>query len=219
MPGLEELMPCWSKLTGPQQLSLKAHSYERRYEEGYRPHLNGESCTGLLILRSGQLRVYMQSKAGREVTLYRLFDRDICLFSASCIMQDISFDLYVQAERDSSVYIIPAELYERLTRESLPVANYTSRLMASRFSDLMWAVEQILFTSLDSRLAAFLLEQGRIEGSRVLRITHEQIAGHIGSAREAITKMLNYLAAEGMVRLSRGRITLLDEEKLGALVE
>lgn len=217
--SLEELVPCWSELTPKQRLSLKAHTYERLYEKGHRPHLSGESCSGLFIIKSGQLRVYMQSKGGREVTLYRLFDRDVCLLSASCIMKGISFDLYVQAEQSSDVYIVPAELYERLMQESLPVANYTSRLMASHFSDVMWAVEQILFTSLDSRLAAFLLEQSRIEGSRVLPVTHEEIAGHIGSAREAITKMLNYLAEEGMVALSRGRVTLLDREKLRGLIE
>ena len=89
--------------------------------------------------------------------------------------------------------------------------------MASRFTDVMWAMEQILFTSLDSRLAGFLLEQSRIEQSDEIRMTHEEIAGHLGSAREVITRMLRYLAQEGMVKLSRGKIVLLDREKLAGL--
>lgn len=214
---LEELVPCWDKLTQRQRVQLKTYSYERSYEKGQRPHQGGESCSGLFIVKSGQLRVYMLSQSGREVTLYRLFDRDICLFSASCVMKNISFDLYVQAEKDTEVFIIPAELYEGLMKESLPVADYTNQLMASRFTDVMWAMEQILFTSLDSRLAGFLLEQSRIEQSDEIRMTHEEIAGHLGSAREVITRMLRYLAQEGMVKLSRGKIVLLDREKLAGL--
>jgi len=217
--GLEEIFPYWEKLTRQQQAQIKARAYEQRYVKGQRPHQGGDNCSGLFMIKNGQLRVYILSESGKEVTLYRLFAWDICLFSASCVMKNISFDLYVQAEKDTDVFIVPAELYDGLMKASLPVADYTNQLMASRFSDVMWAIEQILFTSFDSRLASFLLEQSRIEGSDVLQITHEEIARHMGSVREVITKMLNYLAGEKMVRLSRGKITLLDQKKLRALIQ
>lgn len=213
---LEDLFPCWEKLTSQQQSHIRSHARLKRYQRGQQLHQGGD-CSGLFLVKEGQLRVYILSGGGREVTLYRLFAWDICLFSASCVMKNISFDLYVEAEKDTDVFVVPAELYEELVKSTLAVADYTNQLMASRFSDVMWVMEQVLFTSFDSRLAAFLLEQARIDQGDVLRITHDEIARHLGSAREVVTKMLNYFAQEGMVSLSRGRITLLSAEKLEAL--
>ncbi len=219
MVSLEELFPRWDRLTEEERARVRRGGTTRHYERGQHLHQGKEDCSGLFLVRSGQLRVYLLSDRGKEVTLYRLFDWDICLFSASCVMKNISFDLYVAAEKDTEVFTVPAELYDDLMKTSLPIAEYTNQLMASRFSDVMWAMEQILFASFDSRLAAFLLEQSRVDGSDQLRITHDEIARHMGSAREVVTKMLHYLAGEGLVSLSRGQILLLDkrglEERIG----
>lgn len=219
MVSLVDIFPCWSALTEQQRLRVREQSAVRRYEKGRHLHRGKEDCSGLFMVRSGQLRVYLLSERGKEVTLYRLFDWDICLFSASCVMKNISFDLYVEAEKDTEVFTVPAELYEELMKLSLPIADYTNQLMASRFSDVMWVMEQILFTSFDSRLASFLLEQSRIDQSDALRVTHEEIARHMGSAREVVTKMLNYLSGEGLVALTRGQVSLLNKKGLEALVQ
>lgn len=174
-------------------------------------------CTGLLLIKSGLLRAYILSDEGREITIYRLFERDMCLFSASCIMRSIQFEITIEAEKDTELWVIPAEIYKSIMEESAPVANYTNELMATRFSDVMWLIEQILWKSLDKRVAAFLLEESAIEDSDELKITHEIIANHLGSHREVITRMLRYFQSEGMVRLSRGTIVLLDRKKLEAL--
>lgn len=174
-------------------------------------------CTGLLLIKSGLLRAYILSDEGREITIYRLFERDMCLFSASCIMRSIQFEITIEAEKDTELWVIPAEIYKSIMEESAPVANYTNELMATRFSDVMWLIEQILWKSLDKRVAAFLLEESAIEDSNELKITHEIIANHLGSHREVITRMLRYFQSEGMVRLSRGTIVLLDRKKLEAL--
>ncbi len=216
---LEEIFPRWETLTMEQQSKLNNSVKERRFIKGQCLHQGGQDCTGLYLVKNGQLRVFILSETGKEVTLYRLFAWDICLFSASCIMKNISFDLHVEAEKDTDAFIVPADIYERLMKSSLPVSDYTNQLMASRFSDIMWIMEQLLFTSFDSRLAAFLLEQSVIEQSEVLIVTHDEIARHMGSAREVVTKMLNYLASEGAVRLSRGKITLIDTEKLQGLIQ
>lgn len=216
---LEQIFPQWEKLTPRQQQLVRAQTHSKRFTRGQIVHQGHNDCSGLLLVRDGQLRVFIESAGGKEVTLYRLFNWDICLFSASCIMKNISFELHVQAERDSDVFIVPAALYESLMKESLPVADYTSQLMASRFSDVMWMMEQILFTSFDSRLSAFLLEQSEIEGSPSLTMTHEEIARHLGSAREVVSRMLKYFADDGLVQLSRGHVTLLDPKRLRALVQ
>lgn len=217
--GLEDIFPCWEKLTIKQQSQLKKHIEERHFLKGQKPHQGSSDCAGLFLIKNGQLRVYILSESGKEVTLYRLFAWDICLFSASCIMKNISFDLHVEAEKDTDVFIVPTDLFESLAKVSLPVADYINQLMSARFSDVMWIMEQILFSSFDSRLAAFLLEQSVIEQSNVLMITHDEIARNMGSAREVVTKMLNDLANKGLVQLARGKITLLDAERLQGLIQ
>lgn len=148
---------------------------------------------------------------------YFLFDRDLCLFSASCMLRSIQFDITISAEKDTELWIIPAEAYQQLMEASAPAANYVNELMASRFSEVMWLLEQVMWKSLDKRLAAFLLEESAIESSPLLRLTHESVANHLGTHREVITRMLRYFQREGMVRLARGSVELLDGKKLEAL--
>ncbi|WP_101698240.1 Crp/Fnr family transcriptional regulator [Clostridium minihomine] len=217
--ALESVFPQWEKLTPRQKERVKAQTRHKKFARGQLLHQGHSDCSGLFLVREGQLRVFIVSDSGKEVTLYRLFPLDICLFSASCIMKNISFELHVQAEKDSDVFIVPADLYEGLMRESTPIADFTSQLMASRFSDVMWMMEQILFTSFDSRLASFLLDQSKIEGSLSFAVTHDEIARHLGSAREVVSRMLKYFAGEGLVRIARGQITLLDTKKLRSLVQ
>ncbi|MEM1484234.1 Crp/Fnr family transcriptional regulator [Oscillospiraceae bacterium PP1C4] len=215
---LEDAFPSWRKLTQGQQDSLKQSAVEQKYAKGVSLHHGSEDCSGLFVVKSGQLRVYTISESGKEITLYRLFDRDICLFSASCMLKNISFDVHVEAEKDTLALLIPTPVYEGLMKNSLVLTDFTNQLLASRFSDVMWVMEQVLFTSFDRRLAAFLLEQSSIESSDTLHITHEEISRHMGSAREVVTRMLKYFQAEGMVTLSRGGIAIVDESKLKKLI-
>ena len=189
----------------------------REIKKGTVIHRGSLDCTGLLLVRSGQLRAYILSDEGREITIYRLIEMDVCLFSASCIMRNIQFDISIEAERDTQVWVIPADFYRELMEESAVVANYTNRLMSGRFSEVMWLMEQILWKRLDQRLADFLLQESALEGETVLPITHEKIANHLGSAREVVTRMLRYFQGEGLVKLSRGCVELTDLRGLSAL--
>lgn len=213
----QSYFPIWSKLNQAQQSRILDSLISRRVEKGTVIHNGSVDCTGLILVKSGQLRAYLLSDEGREITMYRLFDRDMCLFSASCMMHSLQFDITIEAEKDTEFWIIPAEIYKNLMEESAPAANYTNELMATRFSDVMWLIEQIMWKSLDKRVAAFLLEEAAIEGSDRLKITHEAIANHLGSHREVITRMLRYFQNEGMVKLSRGAVTLLDRNRLEKL--
>lgn len=216
--ALKDFFPQWEKLTAEQREELLRSTEERTFQKGRFPHRGDAECTGLLLVKEGQLRVFILSESGKEITLYRLFPWDICLFSASCMMNDINFDLHVEAEKDTDLFVVPAPVYEKMMKQSLPIAEYTNRLMASRFSDVMWVMEQVLFKRFDSRLASFLLEQAEIEGKDTLVITHDEIARHMGSAREVVTKMLNYFAGEGIVTLSRGKIAIADARRLGEFI-
>ena len=170
-----------------------------------------------MVVVSGQLRVYIVSDSGKEVTLYRLLDRDICLFSASCAMKNISFEVFVEAEKDSEILLLPTPVYQELAQNSLAVSSYSNQLMQSRFSDVMWLVEQVMFMSFDKRLAIFLLDQAGMEGTDTLKITQETIARHLGSAREVVTRMLKYFQGEGYVRIFRGGIEITSRQGLEKL--
>ena len=213
----QDYFPIWDKLNQDQQDQLLSALMLRTVAKGTVLHNGDVDCTGLLLVKSGQLRAYILSDEGREITIYRLFDRDMCLFSASCIMRSIQFDVTIAAEKDTELWVIPSEVYQRLMEQSVAVSNYTGELMAGRFSEVMWLMEQVMWKSLDKRLAAFLLEEASIEGTCQLKLTHENIANHLGSHREVITRMLRYFQSEGMVKLSRGMVTILDTGKLEAL--
>ena len=210
----ENYFPIWNQLTADQKNRIQKELITRKVEKGTLIHNGNMDCTGLLLVKSGQLRAYILSDEGREITIYRLFDRDMCLFSASCMMRSIQFDMTIEAEKDTEFWIIPTEIYKSIMEESAPVANYTNELMAARFSDVMWLIEQIMWKSLDKRVASFLLEESSIEESDKLKLTHEAIANHLGTHREVITRMLRYFQSEGMVKLSRGTVTILNKEKL-----
>jgi len=215
--GFADYFPIWNRLTAGEQERLLASVTARKVARGTLLRSGSADCQGLFVVRSGQLRAYILSDEGKEVTLYRLFERDICLFSAACILSSIQFEIAITAEKDTELWVIPADVYQQLMEQSVTVANYTNQLMASRFSEVMWLVDQIMFRSVDARLAAFLLQESAIEGNDTLAITHEQIANHLGTAREVVTRMLKYLQSEGLVQLARGRIQLLDRSRLAAL--
>lgn len=215
---LSEYIPVWEKLTPQQQEAIVQSASIRTVPKGTVLQRSGEECIGILLIRSGQLRSYLLSDDGREITLYRLFDRDVCLFSASCMLQSIQFDVTIEAEKDTELWVIPAEVAGNIIKESAPASNYVNELMASHFSEVMWLVEQILWKSFDKRLAAFLLEESALERTNTLTITHEMIGKHLGTAREVVTRMLRYFQNEGLVEVNRGHVILVDEKRLRDLL-
>ena len=213
----KDVFPIFEKLNADEQRIITESVLSRNIKKGTVIHNGDSDCTGLLLINSGQLRAYIISDEGREIALYRLFDRDICLFSASCMMRSVQFDITIECEKDTQMWVIPVDVYKRITENSAVAANYTNEIMASRFSDVMWLIEQIMWKSLDKRVAAFLLEEASIEQSNRLNITHENIANHLGTHREVITRMLRYFQSEGMVKLERKTVEITDEKKLRAL--
>ena len=214
-----EYLPIWDKLTPAQQERVAQVIEFRKVKKGTHIHDSSAECLGLVMVRSGQLRAYMLSEDGREVTISRLFEYDVSLLSASCVMPDLQLNVMIEAEKDTEFWSIPACLFKNLVDESLAAANYSRSLLSSNFSEVMWLMEQIMFKSFDKRLAAFLLEESRVEGSPLLKITHEKIAAHLGTAREVVTRMLRYFQSEGMVVLTRGAIEITNPKKLEAIEE
>ena len=214
-----EYFPIWDKLTTEQQKQIREVIQLRKVKKGDFLYDSSAECLGLVVVRSGQLRTFIVSADGREITLGRLFEYDVSLLSASCVMPDLQFDVTIEAEKDSEFWSIPACLFRNLMDESLAVSNYSRSLISSNLTDLMWLMEQIMWKSMDKRLAGFLLEEIVLENAAQLKITHEKIANHMGTAREVVTRMLRYFQSEGMVKLTRGAVEIVDEAKLEILAE
>lgn len=219
MIPVSEFFPIWNSLTAVQKQRLEAAAVRKYAPAGTLLHNGGEDCMGLILISSGQLRIYTTSDDGREITLYRLLERDICLFSASCMLHSVQFDLQVSAERDTEFWIVSSEAYSALMKESAPIANFTNSIMASRFTEVMWLMDQLLWKRMDQRIAKFLLDEAALDSSDTLKLTHEAIANHLGTAREVITRLLKYFQSEGAVKLSRGAIEILDAERLELISE
>lgn len=217
--NISELFPVWNKLTSAQQKILEENAVLRTVEKGTVVHNGSIACTGVLLIAQGQFRAYSISEEGREITLYRLFERDMCLLSASCMLKSIQFEIILEAEKPAKYWIISVPAYQKIMEESAPLANYTNDVMASRFSDVMWLMEQVLWKSFDKRLANFLLEEIVLEESLVLKITHEAIGNHLGNPREVVTRMLRYFQNEGIVKLTRGTVEVTDKKKLEKIAE
>ena len=214
---LKEFFPFWKTLTPDQQARMTASARAYTAKKGEVLHRGQADCLGLVCVQSGVLRAYTISDEGREIKLYRLYQRDVCLFSASCAMRAVDFDIFIEADQESLLWIIPPEVYRQLMEQSAPAANFTNELMAGHFSDVMWLLDQVLNKKLDARLAAFLLEAADRENSDFLSLTHEAVAGELGSAREVISRMMKYLQSEGMVAVSRGCVQLVDRAALEQL--
>ena len=210
--------PIWNKLNINEQQALSASVRELHCNKGDLIRTGGD-CTGLILVISGQLRAYTVSEDGREIILYRLFERDICLFSASCMMNSIRFDIALSAEKDTEAVIIPSDIYRGIMESSAPLANCTSEVMASQFSYVIWFFDRIMWKSFDRRLAVFLLNEANIEGTNTLKMTHEEIENNLGNPRGVVTRMLKYFVGKGAVKLSCGTVEILDENKLAGIAE
>lgn len=215
--ALEENFPFWKKVTDKERDTLSNGTLRFSHPKGAIVHEDRNKCTGLLMVVSGQLRIYIIGETGKEITLYRLFNRDICVLSASCLIRNITFDVHVQAEKPTTMLRITTDAYQEVGKTNAFVQDFTNQLVSSRFSDVMWVVEQVVFMKFDRRLAMHLLEQAAIAGNDSFNITHEAIAKDLGSAREVVTRMLSRFQDDHLVKLSRGGIKLIDRDALYAL--
>ena len=210
----EDTFPFWNKLSETDKETFIRSSQRANFYRGMNIH-NGNECTGVILIKSGSLRLYLLSEEGKEVTLYRLFPGDLCILSASCVLDAITFDVFVDAEENSECVVVGGCAYEDITRRMDEVKIFTYETALASFSDIMWVMQQILFMSMDKRLAIFLLDEVAKTGSDTVKLTHEQIAKYMGSAREVVSRMLKYFSTEGIISASRSEgIKILDKKRL-----
>lgn len=215
-PVYKKIFPFWEEISEKDRDFICSNSLALTYPKGT-VIKDADGCSGVIFVRSGCLRLYMLSDSGKEITLYRLHDGDMCMLSASCVLKTVTFDVFVDAQENSECYVIGGSAFSSVSERNPQIKIFALETAVSRFSDVMWVLQQILFMSMDKRLAIFLVEESERTGSDTVTCTHEQIARYIGSAREVVTRTLRYFAAEGIVELMRGGVKILDRDKLQKL--
>lgn len=213
----KESFPFWNNICEDEREFICKHSVAVSYMKGTTIH-DGTECSGVFFVRSGCLRVYIMSEDGKAVTLYRLHAGDMCMLAASCVLQAVTFDVFIDVEEDSECYIVSGNAFAEISENNPDVKIFALELAVTRFSDVMWVMQQILFMSMDKRLAIFLSDECARTGSDVVNLTHEQIAKYMGSAREVVSRTMKYFSNEGIVEASRKGVKILDKKKLRELL-
>ncbi|HIW41994.1 MAG TPA: Crp/Fnr family transcriptional regulator [Candidatus Mediterraneibacter vanvlietii] len=218
---MEELLrnafPFWESLTEQQKTELCRNTVKSHCEKKTQLHFGGGECAGVQIIGSGRVRVFITSPGGGDITLFRLIGGDVSILSAACMLNGMDIELDMEMETDCTIYTIPKKVYRRLYDESAVVKDYTMEMISEKFSDIMWLLNQFLFSNVASRIAGALLEHRALEGGDELSLTHETIAKDAGTAREVVTRILKQFQSDGLVKLGRGKVIIVDPERLGKI--
>lgn len=208
----------WDKLTEYEKNLIISDCKVVHFNKGNNIYYGGNECIGVIIVKNGTIRTSITSEEGKEITLYRIESKDVCILSATCVLETIDFDVSISAETDCDIIQISSTVFSYIYLKNIYVELFSYKLATERFSEVMWTMQQILFKSIDKRLATFLIEEVKKTNSLDIKITHEQIAVNLGSAREVISRMLKYFSEEGYVKLSRGVIHVTDKKALMSIL-
>lgn len=211
---LKQYLPFWDKLSDSDKEYLLSTSKERTFEKNNIITKAEDNCLGIIVIKKGELSISMTSEEGREITLFHLSDNDICVLSASCILNQITFDVFIEAICDTEAIVINPAVFSEICSRNLYAENFILKNTTERFSDVMWAMQQILFMNFDKRLAIYLIDEENNSKNSVIKTTHEQIAKKIGSAREVVSRTLKKFSEQGLVELSRGSVKILNKQSI-----
>lgn len=211
---LSQKLTFWDTLHQSQKDILISTAKEMTITKGHSFCCRKDEPIGVIVIKSGTIRTFITSDEGREITLLCLDAGDVSIISTPRILTDIEMDITMETETECRIIQINPAAFTQIYKENIQAELFCYKIATKRFSDVMWVMQQILFTSFAKRLASFLIEESNKTGSATIHMTHEQIARYLGTAREVVSRMLKYFSTEGYVRLSRGDITILDMEKL-----
>ena len=213
-----ERLPFWEHLSSDEKALVLEQSVMRTFDAGQLIGGDDGFCTGVFLIVRGGIRASLLSEEGKEVTLFRVGSGECCVTTASCVIWQISFGTLVTATEESELLVVPIGLCEHLVNINLYVKVFMLEVEARRYSQVVRVLRQMLFRRLDQRVADYLVERCGATGSKELRLTQDELARDINSAREAVTRVLRRLADDDLIEVSRGRILVHDVEALERLL-
>ena len=209
-----EKFDLWKDLTAVQRDELIAHTRYSHYAKREFIHRGALAHTGTLHVISGSLRVYLVSEEGREFTLYILSDRDIALMASISFLNTVPCDIAIEAGKNTELFISDTMAVRSIFSENINVRARAYEYAIERLSEMLWKFQQMIFLSADRRLARFLLAESTRTAGDEIRLTHEETARYLGTAREVVSRLIREFSQEGLVQTFRGRIHILNRTAL-----
>ncbi len=231
MTRILEIFPFFATLPPKTRDALLSSAVTKKLEHKQVLVRDGGECSYLPFVLEGTLRLYKASPGGREITLYRIEKGESCILSATCILNDGSFPAVAEAEGETEILLIPSRIIADNVEDHPEWRRFLFGLYAKRLDEVLMLVDEVAFHHMDARLAAYLVKHA-VGGRRSVRAargarataspakplpvdrTHAEIADELGTSREVVTRILKDFESDALIETSRGRIRLLDPEKL-----
>jgi CRP/FNR family transcriptional regulator len=207
-----ELFPELLTLDKEHQELLKEAVLFKQLTQGDIAYEPGWNCSNFLMCLSGRTRVYRSSESGREILLYRVTSGETCVLTTSCLMAGSTFPAESIAEQDTLLAAIPTKVFDDLMAESIQFRKFVHNNYGELLSELILLVNEVAFSRIDIRLARYLLKIA--DSDSMVQSTHQQLASDMGSVREVISRHINEWERQGWIDSERGKIHLLNKEKL-----
>lgn len=196
-------------------------AYLQSVDAGVTLHSSGSSCSSVYFVVKGRIRLYRTLPNGKEITLYRIRENEMCLFSMSCILDHMPLDAIAYVEKPTELLVFPEDVIMTLMDQNKEFRNFLFRRVLKSLSEVMYLVEELTFQNMNQRLARYLIMQSQENKKYPMKIknTHEEIALELGTAREVISRLLKEFEMESIVTLSRGMIYIKNEKMLKKLAD
>lgn len=209
---LVKLLPILKGADAEHILSLQQSAFFARIPAGRDIFVEGDRIDAIALLLSGVVRVYKIGETGREITLYRFGLGESCILTANAILVQQSFPAIATVEKNAEAVMIPADTFREWVRRYDLWRSFVFDILSQRLAIMLSIVDEVAFRRMDERLAKFILS--RSQDQNPVRITHQEIAAELGSSREVISRLLEDFSSRGWLRLSRGKVEILDPESI-----
>ena len=214
---LSDALPFWSALTNSQRENIIAGSRSERFKKDSLIY-GGIGDLGVVIVRHGRLCVYTVSQEGREFVIMRLFGGSICMLGSETVMGRSAHITNISAESEVDLIIINSAVYDEICMMNRRAEFFTRTVINDHMAAIVANVQNMLLVSVERRVANFILEEHERSGSSRIKVTHEQLAKYIGTAREVVSRTLKKLTADGVISAERGFVVIKDPTALIKLI-
>lgn len=212
LPRTLQALPLLRQASPDVVNAFRRAAFIARIPAGRDVFVEGDDVDGIALLISGAVRVYKVGETGREITLYRFGTGESCILTANAIMSRQSFSAIATVELDAEAVMIPADVFRGWVRQYDLWHDFVFTLLSQRLARVLEIVDEVTFRRMDLRIASLLLQRGQVQNP--ISITHQEIAAELGSSREVISRLLENMAAQGLVRVLRGSLEILDFDRL-----
>lgn len=200
------IFPVFGRIPQSAIPDITSRMVRRAFPAGLSIYSEGDICSAIAFVLSGEIRVFKAGESGREITLYEIGQGDTCILNASCILSNTAYPANAMATIPGEMLLVEARLFRLLVSEREEMRDFIFGLLADRLAAVMALIEEVAFGRMDERIVSYLEE--RAEGGTV-DTTHQSIASDLGTSREVVSRVLKHLEGRGRVALARNSIRLI----------